>query len=187
MDLPIRTHRLYITEFDESMAEIVHLNSLDDDNRRFVPDEVFETIDKAKEILSWLISSYSQNDAPLVYPIILKNGQNIGYVQAVPISNGWEVGYHVAKPFTGNDYATEAVSAFLPHIMQKIGISEIYGICRADNIASCKVLEKCGFKLEFDGISKYHGEDHHIHRYKYYYENSETAGRFCCSTNPAAC
>ena len=169
MDLPIKTHRLYITEFDENMAETVHLNSLDDDNRRFVPDEVFETIEKAKEILSWLISSYSQNDAPLVYPIILNDSQNIGCVQAVPISDGWEVGYHVAKPFTGNGYATEAVSAFLPHIMRKIDISEIFGICRADNIASCKVLEKCEFKLEFDGISKYHGEDHHIRRHKHYY------------------
>lgn len=173
MNLPIKAQRLYITKFDESMAETVHLNSLDDDNRRFVPDEVFETIDKAKEILTWLISSYSQNDSPLVYPVILNSGQNIGYVQAVPISNGWEVGYHIVKPFTSNGYATEAVKAFLPQVMLKLGIKEIYGICRADNAASRRVMEKCGFALEFDGISKYHGEDHHIRRYIYHYENSE--------------
>ena len=170
---PIKTHRLYITEFDESMAQTLHLNSLDEDNRRFVPDEVFETVEKAKDILAWLISSYSQKDAPLVYPIILHDGLNIGYVQAVPISDGWEVGYHVAKPFTGNGYASEAVSAFLPNIMRKIGISEIFGICRADNIASCKVLEKCGFKLVFEGIAPDHGEDHFIRRYKYYYANND--------------
>jgi len=31
----IETDRLIITEFDENMIESVHLNSLDDDNRRF--------------------------------------------------------------------------------------------------------------------------------------------------------
>ena len=40
----IETERLVITEFSPEMAEDVHLNSLDEDNRRFVPDEVFETV-----------------------------------------------------------------------------------------------------------------------------------------------
>ena len=35
----IETERLVITNFDLSMAESVHINSLDGDNRRFVPDE----------------------------------------------------------------------------------------------------------------------------------------------------
>ena len=43
----IETERLIITEFDESMAEDVHKNSLDEDVRRFVPDEVFETVEDA--------------------------------------------------------------------------------------------------------------------------------------------
>lgn len=38
----IETERVTITEFDLSMAESVHKNSLDEDTRRFVPDEVFE-------------------------------------------------------------------------------------------------------------------------------------------------
>lgn len=42
--MKIKTERLIITEFTMDMAEAVHLNSLDEDNRRFVPDEVFETI-----------------------------------------------------------------------------------------------------------------------------------------------
>ena len=38
--MKIETERLIITEFTMDMAEAVHLNSLDEDNRRFVPDEV---------------------------------------------------------------------------------------------------------------------------------------------------
>ena len=168
MTLPIRAQRLYITEFDENMAEVVHINSLDEDNRRFVPDEVFETIEEASETISALISYYSRGDAPLVYPILLNDGRNIGYVQAVPLQNGWEIGYHVAKPFTGNGYATEAVNAFLPQIMRRLGIAQIHGECLADNIASRRVLEKCGFVLAFEGVGLYQGEERQICRYILY-------------------
>ena len=39
--MKIETTRLIITEFTMNMAKAVHLNSRDEDNRRFVPDEVF--------------------------------------------------------------------------------------------------------------------------------------------------
>jgi len=87
MTLPIKSKRLYITEFDESMAESVHINSLDEDNRRFVPDEVFETIEDARETLSTLISFYKKEDSPPVYPILLNTGQQIGHVQAISVKD----------------------------------------------------------------------------------------------------
>jgi ribosomal-protein-alanine N-acetyltransferase len=51
----ITTDRLLITEFHEEMAECVHLNSLDEDNRKFVPDEVFETVEEAEETIRFLM------------------------------------------------------------------------------------------------------------------------------------
>ncbi|MBM7614136.1 GNAT family N-acetyltransferase [Alkaliphilus hydrothermalis] len=150
----IETDRLVITKFDESMAEIVHLNSLDVYNRKFVPDEVFETIEEARGAILFLMSCYDgENKGPLVYPIILKSGENIGYVQAVPLKDGeWEIGYHIAENYTGNDYATEAVMAFAPVIANQLGITHIWGISRGDNLASCKVLEKCSFNLQDKSI-----------------------------------
>jgi len=166
MTLPINTKRLYITEFDESMAESVHINSLDEDNRRFLPDEVFETVEDARETITALISFYTQQDKPLVYPVFLHDGQHIGHVQAIPIEEGWEVGYHIAKPYTGNGYATEAVSAFLPLIMEQLDITQIYGICGADNIASRIVLEKCGFLLKHEDVSSLHEKEQLVCRYE---------------------
>ncbi|WP_160679871.1 GNAT family N-acetyltransferase [Clostridium sp. C8-1-8] len=163
----IETDRLFITELDESMIESVHLNSLDDDNRRFVPDEVFETIDKARETVEWLISCYQGDEGPFLYPMLLKDGKNIGYVQAVQIENGWEIGYHVAKKYTGNGYSTEAVIAFLPVILKQLNISSIYGICLEENIASQRVLDKCGFVMEYAGLGSYQGVERPIRRYKY--------------------
>lgn len=162
----IETERLIITEFTMEMAQDVMVNSLDDDNRRFVPDEVFETREEAEEAVAFLISQYGTTDGPLAYPIFRKEGgENTGYVQLVPIGSGsWEIGYHIAKAYTGNGYATEAVSAFLPEIVKTVGIHEVYGICLSENTASRKVLQKCGFEPVFEGIGDYQGEKRGIFR-----------------------
>ncbi|HOP92829.1 MAG TPA: GNAT family N-acetyltransferase [Acetivibrio thermocellus] len=111
--LKIITDRLIITEFNVSMAEIVH--------------------------------------------------ENIGYVQAVPIGDEWEVGYHIASKYTGNGYATEAVKAFVPLIMKRLNIKRIWGICRA----SCRVLEKCSFSLKEKCFGDYKGQNQEIYKYVY--------------------
>lgn len=162
----IETSRLVITEFTMAMAQTVQENSIDEENRRFVPDEVWETVEEAEEALEFLISQYGCFEGPLVYPIIVKaTGDNVGYVQLCPLDDGvWELGYHVAKKYTGNGYATEAVKAFLPVIAKEIGISEIYGICLTDNIASHIVMERCGFENVFKGIAKYQGADREIEK-----------------------
>ncbi|MDE6944105.1 MAG: hypothetical protein K2P66_06745 [Lachnospiraceae bacterium] len=71
------------------MAMDFHENSLDEDTRRFVPDEVFETLEDAKETLKFLISQYGSEEGPLIYAVIKKDeSKNIGYVQLVPIGDG---------------------------------------------------------------------------------------------------
>ena len=160
----IETERLIITDFTMDMAEDVHLNSLDEDNRRFVPDEVFETVDEARDTVAFLMSCYS-GEGPRVYPVLIKHGgENIGYVQLVNIGDGWELGSHIAKAYTGKGYATEAARAFLPAMAEKYHLKEIYGICLLDNRASARVMEKCGFTNLFTGVGPYQGEQRPIVR-----------------------
>ena len=164
----IETERLLITQFDENMVESVRRNSLDEDIRKFVPDEVFETIEEARDTIRFLMQCYDGNTGPFVYPVLLKNNENIGYVQAVPLEeNCWEVGYSIAKNHTCHGYATEALSAFIPVIMKHLNISKIWGVCRRDNIASMKVLEKCFFVLQEKMIMNYHGNEHEVCKYLY--------------------
>ena len=163
--MKLETNRLVITEFDLSMAESVHINSLDDNNRKFLPDEVFETVEIAKETIEFLMSVYESKVGPLVYPILLKNGTHIGHVQLIPIEDGYEVGYHIGNSYICNGYATEALTAFLEYIKTHLHIDAVYGICVTDNIASIRVLEKCGFCKEFEGLGKYQGDMKNIVRY----------------------
>lgn len=164
----IETARLIITRFTPDMAQAVHENSLDEDNRRFVPDEVFETVEDAADTIDFLMNCYENGGGPLVYPVLLRDGANIGYVQAIPMNNGtWEVGYHIGARYTRRGYAAEAVSAFLPVIMAQLHIVQITGVCLLDNIASVRVMEKCGFIKEFEGLGMYQGAQRNICRYVY--------------------
>ena len=98
-------------------------------------------MDEATEKVAYLIECYSQKSGPQVYAILLKDGTYIGHVQAVFMDDGsWEIGYHVGYKHTGKGYASEAVKAFLPVIMKRLGI----GICALDDLSSMRVMEKNG-------------------------------------------
>ena len=154
----IETERLLITDFTPDMAQAAHLGSLDEDTRRFLPDEVFETEEIAAAVIADLIECYAGADGPFVHPM-LSDGVYAGYVQLVPLDNGrWEIGYHTVRTMTGCGYATEAVRAFLPVIMDRLSLHEVDGICDAKNAASIRVLEKCGFTRVFEGDGLYHGK-----------------------------
>ena len=160
----IKPPRLTITTFSLDMAQSVYENSQDDDTRRFVPDEVYDSVEEARAAIEFLISRYDSADGPFVYPIITNDsGENIGYIQLCKLDDGtWEIGYHIAKDFTGKGYATEAVKAFLPAIVKKLNINEVYGICLAENTASVRVLEKCGFTKVYKGLGNYQGKEAEI-------------------------
>ena len=161
--MKIRTPSLTITTFSQAMAQSVYENSQDDDTRRFVPDEVYNSVEEAREAIAFLMSRYESTDGPFVYPIITNDGSNnIGYVQLCKLEleeeGNWEIGYHIAKNFTGKGYATESVKAFLPAMAQKLNLKEVYVICLAENTASIRVLEKCGFTQIYQGSGNYQGK-----------------------------
>ena len=159
--MKIKTPRLTITRFSTDMAQAVYENSQDDDTRRFVPDEVYNSVEEAREAIEFLMSRYESTDGPFVYPVITNTeGKNIGYVQLCKLDEGtWEIGYHIAKNFTGKGYVTEAVKAFLPTMAKKLNIKDVYGICLAENLASVRVLEKCGFTQIYQGTGNYQGRE----------------------------
>lgn len=154
----IETERLLITDFTPEMAEVVSRGSKNENMRRFLPDEVFETPEIAAEVIQTLMGCYGGTQGPFVHPM-LAQGQYTGYVQLVPMKDGeWEIGYCTVPEMTGRGYATVAVQAFLPAIMAQVGITRVMGICLMENRASIRVLEKCGFRRAFEGDGLYQGE-----------------------------
>ena len=169
---PLQTARLVIREADFSMAARFSELSLDEDNRRFLPDEVFETEAEAYGALEHLLPQYGRTDGPLVYPIFRVDGVMLGHVEAVPLAEGeWEIGYHIGQPYIRNGYASEALTAFLPVIGAQIHQKQFYGICVVENVASRRVLEKCGFHLVYEGLGPYQGRERPLCRYIWPHDN----------------
>src|SRR3972149_3932810 len=163
----METGRLIITEFDKSFTGSVQRLSVEASNREFIPDEVFETEKDAEACIERLVEAYKGTEGPFVYPVLLKDGRiHIGHVQAASIGEGrWEIGYHIGEAWQNVGYATEAVRYFVPYIMQRLNVRRLYGIIRADNLASGKVLEKSGFWLMEEKAASSHGKPALIRRY----------------------
>jgi ribosomal-protein-alanine N-acetyltransferase len=56
-------------------------------------------------------------------------------------------GYILAKDSWGRGYATEALRAMVS-LSEELNVRYLYGLCHHENIASKRVMEKCGFQLE---------------------------------------
>ncbi|MFD2830796.1 GNAT family N-acetyltransferase [Corticicoccus populi] len=58
-----------------------------------------------------------------------------------------EVGYGILPEFQNNGYATEAVLSLIEMAFENNEAEVIHAECRADNIASIKVLKKLNMNL----------------------------------------
>jgi RimJ/RimL family protein N-acetyltransferase len=66
-----------------------------------------------------------------------------------------EVGYRFAKAHWGKGYASEGAAASVRYGFEKLGLKRIVAVVAPLNVASCRVLEKIGLKLE--GQKHYYG------------------------------
>ena len=75
---------------------------------------------------------------------IVCDGEVVGYVVCFDRESKREVGYWIAREHWGRGIATEALSRFL------VGVTErpLYAGVARWNVASVRVLEKCGFRVE---------------------------------------
>jgi RimJ/RimL family protein N-acetyltransferase len=65
----------------------------------------------------------------------------------------WEIGYYLKPAEWNSGFATEIASRLVRHGFDVAGLDEIYATVDKENIASIKVLEKCGlkfFRKEYD-------------------------------------
>jgi len=59
-----------------------------------------------------------------------------------------EIGYWLGEAYWGRGIATEALGAVTRHAIKHHQLTRLFALPFAYNIASCRVLEKCGYVLE---------------------------------------
>jgi RimJ/RimL family protein N-acetyltransferase len=76
-----------------------------------------------------------------------------------PEQNEIDIGYRFMKKFWGNGCATEAAFACIEYGFETLKMHRIIGRALPENLASLRVLEKCGMNYIGDEIV-----DRHLHK-----------------------
>lgn len=109
--------------------------------------------DRAEDFLRWHISNYDKMDivtGVVCFGIFDKaTTEVLGMVGAGEHDDlhETEIFYSLLEEARGNGYATEAARAVTDWVMENYALTYIIGTAAVDNVASQKVLERCGYQL----------------------------------------
>ena len=99
----------------------------------------------------WWIATGSKHNGAMTR-VIEYDGVFVGSVGITP-RGGWrdhvaEIGYWVAENYWGKDIATEALRKMTDYGFSRENIRKLIAPVLAPNLASVRVLEKCGYQRE---------------------------------------
>ncbi|SFG33631.1 GNAT family N-acetyltransferase [Sporolactobacillus nakayamae] len=166
----LETERLTIRELDVNDASLIYKYSKEKTMLEELPDQVYESRNEAREIIEFLSTKYktTPQSYPLVYGVVLKKTNTlIGHVGLSVRLDGVEIGYAIGMDYQGNGYATEAVGAFSRWAKCNLKLSAIYGIVKAGNKRSEKVLSNNHFTFHEEVFMKGFGGKYLIKVYIY--------------------
>jgi ribosomal-protein-serine acetyltransferase len=153
LPVPIRTKRLLIRPIMPGDGKIMN-------------EAVLESFDQFKEWLPWAKemppnAEESEITAREMYadfilrkqmPCVVFSGSELigmcGFVTFNWHIPSAEIGYWCRKTAQGKSFIPEAVNALTFYGFQQIKLQKIIIRCDEENLASIKVAEKCGYKLE---------------------------------------
>lgn len=157
----VRTPSLVLRRFRLSDARRILDLSREASLKKRIPDQVYRNEREAADVLRFFIAQYAAaapRSAPFVLAVcVAESGELVGHLGCSPLDDEVEIGYAIAMAHQGRGLATECVSAAPPRAIAAFGLPSIVGVVATDNVASCKVLERSGFKLESEGERALHG------------------------------
>ena len=146
----LSTSRLLLRPFTLADVPKLFAMSREDGMRRWIPDQGYRDEGHAEEVARALIAFTDQPPDPRVRPYVLAiehatTGDLIGHVGLSAARGSVEIGYAIEQRLQGQGFATEAVAAASEWTLGALSLPEVLGIVAADNLGSCRVLEKASF------------------------------------------
>ena len=157
LDIPSKfsTKRLFLRAYRPGDAAIYFrmIRENRDHLYEFLPAnlETMQNEAGAEAFIGWLNSEWKQRNL-FLFGVWEKISGN--YTGETYLANpDWhvpsvELGYFVVQSSIGKGFATEAARATLRYAFDQLQVSRVDLQCRADNEASQRVAERCGFRLE---------------------------------------
>ena len=146
MNVVIETERLLLRTFTENDAPLIYELNNDPDVTRFTHDTIKDPDDAEEVLIKKILPQYA----------LYNHGRWAVHVRPTLEFLGWcglkyrfelnevDLGYRFKKSSWGKGYATEAAYASIKYGFEKLYLHRITARAEIDNMASWKVLEKCG-------------------------------------------
>jgi [ribosomal protein S5]-alanine N-acetyltransferase len=148
MNVVIETERLLLRTFTMDDAPLIYDLNLDPDVIRYTLDPMAD-IDTAKEVLvKVILPQYALYNHGRWAVHVKPDLEFIGWcgLKTRPELNEVDLGYRFIKKTWGMGYATESAHACLKYGFEKLKLDRIVGRSLPANLASVRVLEKCGMQ-----------------------------------------
>ncbi len=156
MKIIFETERLLFREFTEDDAQLLFDLNKDEAIRKYV-HEPAPTLASAQSALKEIIlpQYYLYNYGRWALHLKTTNGF-IGWcgLKYMKESEEVDLGYRLMKKYWNKGYATEAAKATIKYGFENFQVERIIARAHKENIASIKVIEKCGIKFLCDEIYK---------------------------------
>lgn len=161
----IKTKRLVIKEFiEEDLNDIAYILVNKEIAKTYmIPD--FENQEQVNKLANRFIE-LSNGDKKFLNGVFLNN-KVIGFVNEVDkCEDSIEIGYVIHPDYKNQGYATEMFEAVIQEMFNR-GIKKVKAGFFSHNIASKRVMEKCGLKkVDFEEDIEYKGVIHHCIYYE---------------------
>lgn len=146
----LETERLILRPLTQDDAQSVFSWASDERVNRFMRYSLYQSIEEAYEWLNEIVP----NDKAFNWGFMLKeNNILIGTGDIGPDAkenDAWGFGYNVGFDYWNQGYTTEATKKMIEFAHNECGVNKIVAEHAIDNIASGRVIEKCGLKYYAD-------------------------------------
>lgn len=147
------TERLILRELRQSDVDSLFELDSNPQVHRYLGNKPILKIEQVEEIITNIRKQYVDYGVVRWATIEKSSGKFIGWSGLKYITDSWnnkrnfhDVGYRFIPKYWGKGYATESTKAALEYAFNTLELNEVFGTCHEKNIASRRVLEKCGLK-----------------------------------------
>ncbi len=147
----LQTERLILRKMTLRDVNDLYEYASEPEVAKFVTWDYHKNISYSKKFLKSILKKYKEHKvAP--WGILLKENNKLigtgGYVWWMPNHKSAEIGYALSMRYWNRGLMTESVKEIIRFGFEKMELNRIEARCKLNNIASEKVMQKCGMKFE---------------------------------------
>jgi ribosomal-protein-alanine N-acetyltransferase len=147
----LTTPRLRLRQLTHEDADGMMAIFGDPEMMRYLKQPLRDTHEKAIELIDLLMDWYQKQES-INWGITLPDDDHLigmcGMADWERDDRRVDIGYQIIRAHWGKGYATEAARAIIGWCFENLDLHRVQADCTDGNIASEKVMLKCGFKVE---------------------------------------